>query len=318
MINILKTMRKELVDELLCINLERGEECRSILYSKNNNGLKKIFKKLWPDLELIVFLKDGNYRLHTARAEEYIGDVKFFCPIFFTPEVTMGYCINLDCPTKYILDSRNGYFEFINVSQNDVVGIRDLKIGELYNVIVSTANTGLIRYATGEIIRVIGYYNGSPEIEPVCRENDLVKMHVNNVMLIITPDEICSILIKKLRIIDFCWRKDLDTRTKKLRIYIELMESEYVSDSTTFDNKTKSDVKTDVNKNVKDSNIINVILNKLRINVDIKIVKPGTFDNMYKSRYSEYIDPALIQIPRAISSNIDCNILKNGILCVLE
>ncbi|VBB18815.1 GH3 auxin-responsive promoter [Yasminevirus sp. GU-2018] len=326
MVNILKEMREELVDEILLVNLKRGEECRDILYNEKNSSLKKVFNKLWPELEVIVLLKDGELRLHTDIAKKYIGSVKLYCPVLYSSDVTIGYCINTisdtASPAKYIIDPRKGYFEFIHIKQvrqrptrsdkDDLTvtekanTIRSLKIGELYNVVVSSTVTGVTRCITGDIIRVVGYYNGSPEVEPVCREIDLVVIPINETSeRIVTPEDICKVLAKELNVVDYCWR--VDHRTGKIRIYVELVESDYLSDTTTA---------YDVKEDVKGSDVMDSLLDKLQVDSEIKIVKPGTFESLYKNRYSEYVDPALIQIPRSITDENDFDVLKKGILYV--
>ena len=307
-IDMLNVVKSKLVEELLLIDLERANECREILFNKKNVLMKGIFKKLWPDLNVIVLLKDGGYRLHTERIKQYINDIKLYSPIFFLPEITIGYNFNIDSNT-YIIDSRKGYFEFIKVTINDATisntsteNIRNLEIGDLYNIVISTTTSGFHRYITGEIIRIIGYYNEVPEIELVCHESDLLifKSNKNNETIILTPDVIEKILLREFNIVDYCYNyKNL---TQKINLYIELEEFEYDHEHN------------DVKQHIKNIDIVNALLDEIMLDANIRIIKSGTFDRLYKCRYSEYIDPALIQIPRLCVESYDLDILRENIV----
>lgn len=92
-----------------------------------------------------------------------------------------------------------------------------------------------------------------------------------------------------------------------MKIYLELEEEEYV----------KGDIREDIKKiQIRD------YLSKSELlglnNVEIRILVPETFDKLYKRRYSEYIDPGLIQIPRSITDPADIEIIRQNILFIYE
>jgi hypothetical protein len=360
MLDIIKDSKYILISDISLIDYERGEECKDILcvnIDDNDQSTNLVFKKLWPDLEIIILLKDGYFNVHTARIKKYFGNVILYSPIYFIPEITFGYNINvLDKPylgisslqransthrellakpclgNTYVLDPTKGFFEFIHINNNfkdpniRTIGIRHLKIGEMYNIVVSTMTMELNRYITGEIIRVIDYYNGSPEIEIICRETDII--YTNND--IITPDKIENILYQKLQIVDYCYRygdKNQILTKHMIKLYIELEEKDYMyrdpksqndysssKNSHGFEGEHKNVSAYDVNRNIKELNITAILLNELGIDTEIRIVKPKTFDKLYRSRYTEHIDPAFIQIPKMVTDIIDFDILRDNIL----
>lgn len=305
-IKILKEMRQYLVDEILIINLKRGTEVQEILYDEKYQDMKRIFEKLWPNLETVILLRHGGFRVHTERIRSYIGNVKMYTPTYAIPEATIGYDVEND--STYTLDPRKGYYEFIPIKslikkRDDTKSIRNLKIGELYGLVVSTKTSDVHRYVTGEIVRVTGYYNGSPKLEIICREDDMF-MYKDK---IITPYDIETILMQKFPLMDYCYRYTKHTKSveSKVRIYIELDESGYHKDVNSMYT---------VKQNIKHINILNLLLDQLGIDAEVRIVIPETFDMLYKNRYIEEIDPSFVQIPRLITDTIDIDVLKEKIL----
>lgn len=295
-IKILKEMRSHLVDELLLINLKRGKIVQEILYDDKYYDMKRVFEKLWPKLELIVLMKQGGYRVHTERIRKYTGNIKLYCPVYAIPEVTIGYDIGND--NTYTMDPRKGYFEFMPIKNTKTIkSIRNLQIGEFYNLVVSTRSSDMHRYMTGEVIRVLGYFNGAPKIDIICKEEDLIRIDGQ----IITPYCIETILMKDFVLVDYCYTyKDSD----KLKLYIELDESSYLKEM---------DKVYGIKQNIKDIDILDHLLDQMGIQAEVRIVMPDTFDGLYRSRYCDEIDPAAIQIPRLLTDSSDMDLLRKKI-----
>jgi hypothetical protein len=294
-IKILKDMKSELVNELILLNIKRGNVVQDILFNERYFDMSRIFEKLWPNLELICLMKQGGMQVHTNYIRKYIGNIKTYCPVYYIPETTIGYDILNE--SAFIINPMRGYFEFIDIINNKVKNIRKLEIGNLYNIVVSTRSCDFYRYVTGEIVRVLGYYNGSPKIEIICRDTDLLKID----SVIISPDMIEKVLMKDFNLVDYGYRYHDD----KIKIYVEIDIDDYM---------VKCGKASDVKKTIKQINIMAHLKNKLNIDTELRIVMPDTFDSLYKNRYSDEIDPGLIQIPRLIVDDMDINILKENII----
>jgi hypothetical protein len=303
LIKILKENKDYLTEEIMMINKERGLKIKSIL--NKNKDMRNIFQKLWPNLKIIILAKNGNMRIATERIKLYTGDnVKLYCPVYSLPEVTIGYDIDND--NTYIVDPRKAYFEFIpldsnyldylknsnsNITDLKTKSIRNLEKNKFYNIVISSIATDLHRYITGEIIKVVDYVNGSPKIEIICRDSELTYEKDT----IITTHQIESILIKHFKLVDYCYRK----LNGVLKLYMELEKECYMD----------SDIKEDI-KDIKIYQIFSGIIN----NLEIRIVKSGTFEIMYNSRYNEYIDPSLIQLSKVLDDTFDIEIIRENIL----
>lgn len=304
LMDILQDKKTELVDQLLLHNHKRGTEVQEILYNTHNPTMKNVIRKLWKNLELIILNTSGNLRIYTEQIKQYIGDIKLYSPVYAIPECTIGYDIYKD--GFYVIDPRKGYFEFIlvnnsyleeNIKNKKTCSMSLLKKGELYNIVVSSVYSNLYRYITNEIVRVIDYVNGSPKIDIICHNDDLIFTKNK----IITPYDIELVLCKYLVINDYCYRK-ID---KKYKLYIELMPDMYVhTDEHIHDIKDK----------IKAIDVPKYLYEELLIYFEVRIVVPKTFEMLFQKRYSEFIDPSIINIPRNITDIKDIEIIRDNIL----
>jgi hypothetical protein len=304
LIEILKDKKKELVDAILKHNHKRGTDIQNILYDTQNPDMKNIFKKIWQHLELIVLNTTGQSRIYTKQIKKYIGNIKLYSPIYTIPECTIGYDIYKD--GFYIIDPRKGYFEFILVDNDYLKGsIKDkktcsmslLKTEHLYNIVVSSVYTNLNRYITNEIIKVIDYVNGVPKIDIICHSDDLLFTGKT----VVTPYDIEIVLFKYFDITDYCFRKS----NGKYKLYIELEQNIYIAEN---------DYIYDIKDCIKNIDISKHLYNSLLIYFEVRIVSLNTFKMLYQKRFSKYIDPSIINIPRNITNKDDIEIIRDNII----
>jgi hypothetical protein len=267
--------------------------------------MDNIFEKLWPKLEMIVMAKQGNMRIYTERIRKYTGNIKLYSPVYAVPECTIGYNVNND--DSYAIDPRKGYFEFIHINENylndnivdkKTISMRSLNIGELYLIVVSSTSSDINRFIVGDVIRVLGFINGCPRFDLMCHEHDLLLIKNK----IVTPYDIEMILLKDFSLIDYCYRR---IKRSKLKLYIELEPQDYLQNNNKF---------YDLKEKIKKINIQKHILKQFEVDMEIRVVLPGTFDMIFQNRYSDNVDPSLIQIPRRIIDAHDIEILKENIL----
>ena len=110
-------------------------------------------KEVWPNLE--VFFHGGisfvPYR------EEYNRLCKgldmHWSEVYNASEGYFAVSDNTGNPGMLLLVDAGVYYEFSPLGSEEVVGINDLNVGKVYELIVSTVN-GLWRYRTGDTVRV--------------------------------------------------------------------------------------------------------------------------------------------------------------------
>lgn len=302
-IRLLFEAKAQLVHDLSLVDSKRAKCVQKILKDdKQYPVVGNLFRKLWPNLKLIVLMTNGEYKIYTEYISKVIGSsIKIYCPVYWTSEVTIGY--DIDGNGTYIIDPRKGYFEFMRMKDDEIKGIRDLEIGETYNIIISTTSSDIVRYVTGEIIRFVEYFNGAPRVEIICRETDVIRTKNR----LIYSKQIEMILRKKFntQLVDYCYRHETSENHENVKLYVELNEVSYVKDGDQYiDTKPK----------IKTINILSALSDQLDILFEVKIVRPGTHNTLYENRYSEEIDPAMVRVPRFVRDEYDLEVLKGGIL----
>jgi len=328
LIEIILDRKIDLVREIMQINKKRGQYLCDLLcdpkkdpinLSKKDKSIP-LFTKLWPRLNSIIMMESN---LYSSQLKPYIGEIETYCPVYAVTEATLGY--DRWNTGTYSMDPRNGFFEFVKIDHNvlqelrsldqrtnadklkniTVSNIRKLDIGSLYQIIVTNQYTGLTRYLTDEIVKIVGYTQGSPEFEIQGKEYELICCGTK----IIVPRQIEDVLTKYFDLLDYCYSQDQDS-DQSFIIYIELKKDNYLSDT-----KRTYDVKEKVKK-PQTAKINSLILNQLGLDANVKIVKPGTIGMLYQNRYSDYIDPGCVHIPRNIRNLDDIDILTNNVLFV--
>ncbi len=315
LIEIIQDRKNDLVREIIQINSKRGKYLYEILCDPKNDSMEDKFTKIWPRLKSIIMIEHGTMHIYESQIKKYIKGITTYCPIYFIPEVTFGY--DRDNTGTYTLDPRNGFFEFIKIDTNTlstikqinqeigndklegikISNIRTLEIGSLYHIIATNKNTRLNRYLTGEIVKIVSYFGGSPQFEVHCKEYELVCVNEK----IITPRQIEDTLMNHFDIIDYCYQDN----GNKLIIYVEIEKCNYMSDEKrTYD----------VREKIKKIKIKTHIFDQMEFHADIKIVKPETINMLHQNRYSDYIDPGSVHIPRCVRDQMDIDILRNNIL----
>ncbi|XP_012473146.1 indole-3-acetic acid-amido synthetase GH3.17 [Gossypium raimondii] len=152
-----------------------------------------IIRKLWPKTKYIGTVCTGAMLQYTAELEFYCGGLPLVSGFYACSEGAIG--INLEPLCKpsdvsYTFLPNMVYYEFLSIkedcdtdSQNQVqlnamshhedtgpVDLVNVKLGQCYEVLV-TSSMGLYRYKVGDIIKVTGFHNNTPQFQFVGRQN---------------------------------------------------------------------------------------------------------------------------------------------------
>ncbi|KHG05132.1 Uncharacterized protein F383_31576 [Gossypium arboreum] len=151
-----------------------------------------IVRKLWPRTKYIGTVCTGAMLQFTAELEFYCGGLPLVSGFYACSEGAIA--INLEPLSKpsdvsYTILPNTVYYEFLPIkedcvtdSQNQVqlhtsrhkdtetVDLVNVKPGQCYEILV-TSPTGLYRYRVGDIIKVTGFHNNTPQFQFVGRQN---------------------------------------------------------------------------------------------------------------------------------------------------
>ena len=143
----------------------------------------------WPNLKLIGCWLGGSVGVHAQRLSEYYGDKVIKRDIGYLASEGEFNIPYRDNTSAGILAIQNNYFEFIHESQienkfPEVLKSHELERKQKYKIIITT-ESGLYRYDIADIIQVEDFYNQTPVIAFVRKNNDMLnivgeKLHVNH------------------------------------------------------------------------------------------------------------------------------------------
>ncbi|KAL7605906.1 hypothetical protein Lser_V15G15742 [Lactuca serriola] len=235
----------ELVWEELCSDIRTGvlsaritdpsvRTAMSKVLTANPDLADKIYKKcqeltnwnglipeMFPNCKYIYGIMTGSMEPYLKKLRHYAGKVRLLSADYGSSEGWIGANVNPNLPpemTTYAVLPNIGYFEFLPlieidlVGQPKLVGLTDVQIGEEYEVVV-TNFAGLYRYRLGDVVKVIGFHNSTPELQFVCRRNLMLTINIDKNTekdLQLAVEAAAKILTaEKLEVVDFTSHVDL-------------------------------------------------------------------------------------------------------------
>lgn len=180
---------RRIITRKLSKDKKRADELREIFNKqrivKHSKG-ESIYEQIWPNLSLISCWDSGN-------SAHYINEIKRYFPnveiqgkgLIATEGFVSLPRFNLQFPA---LSINSHFFEFIDKENNNIKLAHELETGKVYSVIITTGG-GLYRYNLNDLVGVKGFYNTTPLIEFLSKEDDISDLfgekineeHVNHI-----------------------------------------------------------------------------------------------------------------------------------------
>ena len=203
---------------------------------------------------------------------------------------------------RYVIIPDTVFYEFIpseELNKNNPITLcaDELEIGKSYELVITTY-TGLYRYRLGDVIKVIGFYNNSPEIEFLYRRNQVLNMVSEK-----TTEEHLTAAINntknklKLNLIDYTTVADNSRTPGRYQFYFEIKgkvtKELVINIETTLDEELKS---------------CNLAYKRFRgkrglARPKVIILKEGTFNKVKEFLLMKGISKNQIKIPRVATTN---------------
>lgn len=295
-INLDDNIRKKL-NEYLEPNAARADE----LEREFSKGFKGIIKNIWPNIMYISTVTGGNFSIYDDKVNYYTDHIPIYSPVYAATEGTIGinpYIKNV----RYVVIPDTVFYEFIPFEEIDkdnpkTLLINELKVGEKYEIVV-TNYAGLYRYRLGDVVKVVNYYNNSPEIEFLFRKNQVLNMVSEK-----TNEEHLTNAIRScmnnfnLSLVDYTTKPDNSITPGRYVFYCEFKDK-------LFYEKVKS-LEKQLDKELRKSNLAYDRARNNRKLDDIKIIvlKSGTFKIIKESLLQKGVSKNQIKIPRVIINN---------------
>ncbi|XP_042518903.1 jasmonoyl--L-amino acid synthetase JAR4-like [Macadamia integrifolia] len=220
--------------------LKPNPELADLIYRKIS-GLSNwygVIPELFPNARYIYGIMTGSMEPYLPKLRHYAGGLPLLSADYGSSEGWIGANINPRLPPEqatFAVLPDIGYFEFIplqeenafNVlhSEPDPVGLTEVKIGEEYEILF-TNFAGLYRYRLGDVVKVMGFHNSTPELQFVCRRNLLLTINIDKNTekdLQLAVEEAGKLLLEeKIEVVDFSSHVDLSTGPGHYVIFWEL------------------------------------------------------------------------------------------------
>ena len=295
-LNIDEETRKA-INKYLSPNASRADE----LEMEFKKGFKGICKRIWPSFQYIASVTGANFSIYDDMVNYYSGNAPIYSPCYAATEGIIGinpYANNM----SYVIIPDTVFYEFIeskefNKKKPITVSAEQLEIGKSYELVITTY-TGLYRYRLGDVVKVVGFYNNSPEIEFLYRRNQVLNMVSEKTTEEHLTTAISNTISKlKLNLIDYTAIADNSITPGRYKFYFEL------------GGKVNKEIVKSIEKTLdKELEICNLAYKRFRgkrglAMPKVIIVEEGTFNKIKEFLLKKGISKNQIKIPRVVTSN---------------
>ncbi|XP_012490085.1 jasmonoyl--L-amino acid synthetase JAR4 [Gossypium raimondii] len=219
------------------------------MIEKKCSGLNNwygLIPELFPNVKYIYGIMTGCMEPYLKKLRHYAADVPLISADYGSSEGWIGANINPSLPPEsatYAVLPNIGYFEFIPLKENveehmqengnvsflsmepKPVDLTEVRVGEEYEVIITNFG-GLYRYKLGDVVKVMGFHNSTPELKFVCRRNVMLAINIDKSTeqdLQFAVEEAAKLISKKkLEVIDFSSNVDVSTDPGHYVIFWEI------------------------------------------------------------------------------------------------
>ncbi|XP_068660764.1 jasmonoyl--L-amino acid synthetase JAR4-like [Aristolochia californica] len=286
-----------------------------LLKSKNWSGL---IPELWPQTKFVKAILTGSMESYMGKLRHYAGELALVSWVYAASEGVIGVSARPRSSIEsmaYAVGPDNGYFEFIPLIKRQVVEdeesleelyveskpvrLTEVRVGEIYEVVI-TNFAGLYRYRLGDVVKVLGFYNSTPELQFVQRKNMVLNIRTDKTTesdLQLAMDKASKLLLleEKVDIVDFTSCGDLSTDPGHYVIFWELSHlpsKEILQKCCNCFDQSFADVA-----------YINHRTNRLIGALELRIVVKGTFMRIFEHYQSLGCSINQFKTPRCIASS---------------
>ena len=297
-LNIDEDTRKKL-NKYLRPNAGRADEIE-LEFTK---GFEGICRRIWPKLIYIASVTGANFSIYDDMVNYYTESLPIYSPAYAATEAMMGINPYAE-KIRYVIIPDTAFYEFIPIEESnkknpETYCIDELKVGEEYEIII-TSYAGFYRYRLGDVVKVVDYYNNSPEIEFLYRKNQVLNMYAEK-----TTEEHLKVAISNtmskldLSLVDYTTLEDNSITPGRYIFYFEF-NNELPKSRLKLLEKT-------LDLELQKANLAYGRFrksNKLAC-IGVIVIRKNTFDNIKKFLISKGVSKSQIKIPRVITNKKD-------------
>ncbi|CAL4980913.1 unnamed protein product [Urochloa decumbens] len=214
---------REAVAKILKPNPELADSIQKKCMSLSN--WYGVIPALWPNAKYVYGIMTGSMEPYLNKLRHYAGQLPLISADYGASEGWVGANISPTVPPEqvtYAVLPQTGYFEFIPLEkskaeemensasihyiESDPVGLTEVEIGKIYEVVMTTFG-GLYRYRLGDVVKIAGFHNSTPELQFICRRSLVLSINIDKNTekdLQLAVEEAAKLLeAEKVEIMDF-------------------------------------------------------------------------------------------------------------------
>ncbi|KAL1350404.1 hypothetical protein HN51_014479 [Arachis hypogaea] len=201
-----------------------------------------LIPELFPNAKYVYGIMTGSMEPYLKKMRHYAGELPLLTADYGSSEGWIAANVNPRLAPEfatYAVLPQIGYFEFIPLTQlenNDAsssflsidlnpVGLSEVKVGEEYEIVI-TNPAGLYRYRLGDVVKVMGFHNSTPELKFVRRSSLLLTINIDKnteADLQLAVEAAGKVLAEeKLEVVDFTSHVDLSKEPGHYVIFWEI------------------------------------------------------------------------------------------------
>ncbi|CAL9062794.1 jasmonoyl--L-amino acid synthetase GH3.5-like [Musa acuminata AAA Group] len=204
-----------------------------------------VIPELWPNAKYVYGIMTGSMEPYLKKLRHYAGSLPLMSADYGSSEGWIGANVNPSLPPEsatFAVLPNIGYFEFIPLQkpegqelehcvstihyiEAEPVGLTEVEVGKEYEIVV-TNFAGLYRYRLGDIVRIAGFHNSTPELQFVCRRSLVLSINIDKNTekdLQLAVEAAAKLLAEeKLEVVDFTSHVDTSTEPGHYVIFWEL------------------------------------------------------------------------------------------------
>ncbi|KAG2284893.1 hypothetical protein Bca52824_044497 [Brassica carinata] len=216
------------MSKLLRPNPELAETIRAKCLSLSNwYGL---IPALFPNAKYVYGIMTGSMEPYVKKLRHYAGELPLVSHDYGSSEGWIAANVTPRLSPEeatFAVVPNLGYFEFLPVSETEEepVGLTEVKIGQEYEVVI-TNYAGLYRYKLGDVVKIIGFYNKTPQLKFICRRNLILSINIDKNterdLQLSVESAARRLSQEKIEVIDFSSHVDVTTEPGHYVIFWEI------------------------------------------------------------------------------------------------
>ncbi|XP_021748557.1 jasmonic acid-amido synthetase JAR1-like [Chenopodium quinoa] len=267
-----------------------------------------LIPELFPNAKYVLGIMTGAMEPYVKQLRRYAGWLPLVCADYGASEGWIAANVNPRSPPEeatFAVLPNIGYFEFIPLNETrnggaepKPIGLAEVKLGEEYEIIL-TNFAGLYRYRLGDVVKVMGFHNSTPELKFICRQNLMLSINIDKNTesdLQIAVEEASKLLAaEKVELIDFTSHVDL---TKEVGHYVIFWELSGEPDENVLKECCNS-----LDKSFADAGYVSSRKVGSIGPLELRILKKGTFNKVLLHCLSMGTAVNQFKPPRFVSDN---------------